>query len=98
MPIAADGGPGSDVLVGGFADDVLDGGSGDDTLTKGTANSMSVTIPAEGDVLRGGEGTDEVAYLGAIAHPAIGVHVTIDGIANDSRPGRMIRSPKTSSA
>jgi Ca2+-binding RTX toxin-like protein len=47
-PLAADGGQGSDVLVGGAGDDILRGGAGDDVLIGGPGR----------DLLDGGEGDD----------------------------------------
>ena len=48
------GGPGNDLLIGGFGQDALDGGPGDDTLTG----------DASADVLIGGPGRDRIAAEG----------------------------------
>jgi Ca2+-binding RTX toxin-like protein len=65
------GGGGSDVLFGGFGRDTLIGDAGNDRLIGGGA----------GDVLFGGAGNDVADYSDHKAGP--GVHVTLDGLAND---------------
>jgi Ca2+-binding RTX toxin-like protein len=96
------GGDGNDTLTGGIAqdyirgeqgNDTIDGGAGDDYLYGGTENDTvhgglgndTILEDAGRDVLDGGSGIDEVNYD---RHPA-GVTVTLDGAANDGRPGEL---------
>jgi len=67
------GGAGDDTLAGGAGNDILNGGDGDDTFVAGTAMDGA-------DVFNGGAGTDTVDYS---ARSAVGVTVTIDGVADD---------------
>ncbi len=79
------GGAGDDTLVGGDGDDSLSGGSGRDSVQGGAGDD---TIPDAGadtdpDSFSGGAGTDLIDYSDA----AVGVTVTLDGLANDGGAG-----------
>jgi Ca2+-binding RTX toxin-like protein len=89
VPVTADGGAGNDTLAGGFADDVLNGGAGDDTLTKGYISSATLSVPADGDTFNGGDGSDAVDYHDGVTFEGVTetVSMTMDGLANDGRPG-----------
>lgn len=73
-----DGGSGGDRMNGGIAPDTLRGGSGGDVLIA-TDFGFAGLVPA-GDVLIGGSGEDEVAYVSASGPVTI---TSGDGIAND---------------
>jgi Ca2+-binding RTX toxin-like protein len=76
------GGPGNDSLEGGAGADRLFGEEGDDELDGDTYKAASP------DVLDGGPGMDRVRGWtgpGTSDHPP--VRVTLDGVANDGRPG-----------
>jgi Ca2+-binding RTX toxin-like protein len=77
------GGPGGDVLEGGAGADTLDGGADDDTLT---GDACGTAAP---DVLDGGPGRDVVADWGDCGPGSDRrpVTVTMDGGADDGRPG-----------
>jgi Ca2+-binding RTX toxin-like protein len=85
---------GDDVLTGGAGDDTLAGGDGDDSLSGGAGRDSvqggadDDTIPDAGadvdpDTFSGGAGTDLIDYSDA----AVGVTVTLDGLANDGVAG-----------
>lgn len=79
------GGAGDDTLAGGDGDDSLSGGAGRDSVQGGGGDD---TIPDAGadvdpDSYGGGAGTDLLDYSDA----AVGVTVTLDGVANDGVPG-----------
>ena len=68
------GGAADDSLVGDDGPNVLRGGSGDDVL-----------LPEGGaDTVHGDDGRDMVSYV----HGTQGVHVTLDGAADDGAPGQ----------
>ena len=76
------GGPGNDALVGGAGADVLRGGDGNDKLR---GDDPSGAYP---DLLDGGAGSDELTdYDAADAAASPAVDITLDGVANDGRPG-----------
>ncbi len=91
---------GDDVLEGGTGDELLQGGAGADALTGGAGadtlkgedgddrlDGDGYAAPGR-DVIDGGAGRDVVAGWanpGADHHPA--ANVTLDGQANDGRPG-----------
>ncbi len=82
-----DGGPGADRLYGDNGADTLRGGDGDDTL-KGDYYGASATVSA--DVLDGGPGVDTIGedwYRVGVDPPDAAPTVTLDGQANDGRPG-----------
>lgn len=68
-----DGFVGNDLLIGGEGGDTLVGHYGNDTLDGGLGS----------DDLSGSDGDDTVTY----ASRSIGVHLSLDGIANDGAPG-----------
>ena len=77
------GGAGDDELLGNGGADVLEGGDGGDRLTGDACGA-----PA-GDVLDGGAGSDVITdwvQCGPLLDPRP-VTVTVDGVANDGRPG-----------
>jgi Ca2+-binding RTX toxin-like protein len=77
------GGAGVDELLGNGGADVLEGGDGDDRLTGDACET-----PA-GDVLDGGAGYDVLTdwgQCGPVLDPRP-VTVTVDGVADDGRPG-----------
>jgi hypothetical protein len=79
------GGPGNDVLATYQTRAALDGGAGDDVL-RPDDRPTALSVPPEptpGGVIRGGAGTDTVAYPGAFSR----IDVSLDGVANDGRPG-----------
>lgn len=69
-------------LIGGDGDDVLRGGAGPDVLLGGNGND-TLDGTRGGDGCWGGPGIDTADYAARTA----GVRVTIDGRANDGRPG-----------
>ncbi|MCC6624027.1 MAG: calcium-binding protein [Deltaproteobacteria bacterium] len=71
------GGAGDDSITGGDGDDTLNGGDGDDTFVVGSAMDGA-------DVFNGGAGTDVLDWS---ARSAVGVTVSIDGVANDGETG-----------
>jgi Ca2+-binding RTX toxin-like protein len=79
------GGAGNDLLATYQTRAALDGGAGDDVLRPdGRPTALSVPPePTHGGAIRGGAGTDLVAYDGAFSR----IDVSLDGVANDGRPG-----------
>jgi Ca2+-binding RTX toxin-like protein len=78
-----DGGPGNDDLDGSYGRDALSGGPGDDQL-RGDNKTP------EPDVLDGGPGLDRIAdaaYNAFDGDPQAAISITLDGRANDGRPG-----------
>ena len=77
------GGAGADELIGGAGGDVLEGGDGDDTLSGDVCGA-----PAP-DVLDGGAGFDTLTDWGDCGPSSDRrpVRVTVNGIADDGRPG-----------
>ncbi len=75
------GSDGPDLLAGTAGDDAIYGRGGNDTLN-GLAGNDELDGGTGGDLLAGGTGKDSVGYDGLI-----GVTVTIDGAADDGRPG-----------
>ena len=76
------GGPGDDILWGSEGDDELRGGEGDDELQPDTGKE-----PGD-DIVDGGPGIDHVddwLELAKSNHPQ--VSISLDGVANDGRPG-----------
>ncbi|WP_320671068.1 calcium-binding protein [Patulibacter defluvii] len=77
------GGPGNDRLDGRGGDDVLRGGEGDDQLHPDT----NVGVVGN-DVVDGGPGYDSALDWHAnTTDPAFAISITLDGVANDGRPG-----------
>ena len=77
------GGPDGDELIGGAGSDVLHGGDGSDTLSGDACEAPGA------DVLDGGAGFDTLTDWGDCG-PGSGrrpVTVTVNGIADDGRPG-----------
>jgi Ca2+-binding RTX toxin-like protein len=72
------GGPGNDALTG----ELLQGGPGDDRLA-GTDTDNVLDGGPGADLLKGMGGIDRTTY----ADRTVGVHVTIDGRADDGAPG-----------
>lgn len=72
---------GNDTIAGGVGADTLAGGNGNDTIT-GQGGADDLTGDAGADVLDGGGQTDTVRY--PIPNRVV---VTLDGVANDGRPG-----------
>jgi hypothetical protein len=99
LPVILLGGPGDDALTGGQGGDLLDGGAGDDALDGGDGDD--VVLGGEGDdlvvggrtmsadVIDGGPGTDTSKgdWYDANDWQDRPITVTLDGIANDGRPG-----------
>lgn len=84
-PSTLDGGPGNDVVIGNGGADTVLGGEGDDEVGGDGFTSASP------DVVDGGPGTDRAA-TGSWLNPTSGaptpaVTVSLDGVANDGRPG-----------
>ncbi|MDX6510644.1 MAG: hypothetical protein QOE36_148, partial [Gaiellaceae bacterium] len=75
---------GNDAIVGGEGNDLLIGGSGNDSLAggDGLGNDMLRGGPGT-DTMTGGDGFDTADY----SDSPVGVHVTLDGVANDGAPG-----------
>jgi Ca2+-binding RTX toxin-like protein len=77
------GGPGKDTLHGNGGDDVLRGGDGNDWLEPDTYPDV-----VGDDVVDGGPGYDAVQDWASMTEdPAFAISVTLDGRANDGRPG-----------
>lgn len=76
------GGYGDDELTGGDNTDFLDGDQGDDTFFGGDGDDTFIG-DAGNDVFHGEAGSDRVSYEGH----SEGVTVTLDGQANDGKPG-----------
>lgn len=92
------GGDGDDKLVGSTSDDVLHGGPGNDTLDGYNGNdqvygddgddNLSGGIVLSSDLLDGGAGTDTIdSDWYDAGRPTNSVTVSLDGVANDGRPG-----------
>lgn len=82
--ITVQGGPGNDRLAKIRAKATLDGGDGDDLLLPDEVRPFAPAPgPTPGETIRGGAGTDTVAY----GSTPEGVTVTLDGVANDGRRG-----------
>jgi Ca2+-binding RTX toxin-like protein len=95
-----DGGPGNDTISGGAGDDVLAGGDGNDTLNGGGGRDQlragagddvldgdEFEQPAA-DLVDGGPGNDKVEGWAIASDPTNPpASVTLDGAANDGRPG-----------
>jgi hypothetical protein len=87
-----EGGDGDDTLTGGAGDSVLRGGSGNDVLYGGAGNELldgaegNDTLQGNGgrDDLLGGDGVDTAYFSELFGEP---VTVTLDGAANDGKPG-----------
>ena len=80
------GGDADDVITGGEDDDVIAGEKGNDTIDAGPGNDAiaSAAFSDGNDSISGGEDVDSVEY--SIRGNA-GVAVSLDGLANDGRPG-----------
>lgn len=77
------GGPGKDALNGNGGDDELRGGDGNDSLEPDTYPDV-----IGDDIVDGGPGYDAVQDWASMTEdPAFAVSVTLDGRANDGRPG-----------
>jgi Ca2+-binding RTX toxin-like protein len=77
------GGPGNDKLYGRGGDDELRGGEGDDELQPDT----NVDVIGN-DIVDGGPGYDKAKdWYSSSEDPAYAVSVSVDGVANDGRPG-----------
>lgn len=97
-PVTLFGGEGDDKLVGGTADDVLHGGPGNDDLDGHNGNDqvygddgddrLSGGMVLSSDLLDGGAGTDTIdSDWYDAGRPTNSVTVSLDGVANDGRPG-----------
>lgn len=100
-PVRFDGGSGNDVLGGGSGADVLLGGIGDDDLNgrgggdelrggEGADKLLGDEYQAAGaDIIDGGPGSDRIErdWSVAISQPQPPIDVSLDGQANDGRPG-----------
>ncbi len=100
-PLLLDGGNGNDVLAGGRAGDTLTGGPGDDDLSgraggdelrggDGNDTLLGDERDAPGaDTIDGGAGSDRIQNDWAVAYPQPQppIAVSLDGQANDGRPG-----------
>lgn len=96
-----DGGPGNDVLIGGIGGDTLLGGPGDDDLNgriggdvvlggEGDDKLLGDDFNAPGaDTIDGGPGYDRIErdWSAPISQPQPPIAVSLDGQANDGRPG-----------
>lgn len=79
------GGHGADVLEGGAGDDRVDGGDADDTVAGGAGDDVvSGGRTFSTDVIDGGPGRDTVANDWT---DGTSIVVTLDGVADDGRPG-----------
>jgi Ca2+-binding RTX toxin-like protein len=80
------GGDADDVITGGEDDDVITGEKGNDTIVGGPGNDAiaSSAFSDGNDSFAGGEDEDSISY--SIRGNA-GVSVSLDGVANDGRPG-----------
>jgi hypothetical protein len=101
MPVRFDGGNGNDVLRGGKLGDVLLGGPGDDDLNgqlggdelrggDGNDTMLGDNYNAPGaDTIDGGAGYDRIEndWAAPISQPQEPIAVSLDGQANDGRPG-----------
>jgi Ca2+-binding RTX toxin-like protein len=77
------GGPGKDTLHGNGGDDELRGGDGNDWLEPDTYPDV-----VGDDIVDGGPGYDAVQDWASMTEdPAFAVSITLDGRANDGRPG-----------
>lgn len=96
--VAIDGGDGADAIEGGNGADVLHGGPGNDTLDGDDGNDqvhgddgddvLSGGRTLSSDVIDGGAGSDTIDSDWYDANkPTNGVTVTLDGVADDGRPG-----------
>ena len=95
------GGAGNDELIGCEGDDTLDGGDGNDTLDGGSGNDRVLggngndAVDGDGydepssDVIDGGAGYDyfEGWTIPSDLQRQPAVNLTLDGVANDGRPG-----------
>jgi hypothetical protein len=92
------GGDGDDKLGGSTSDDVLHGGSGNDTLDGYNGNdqvygddgddNLSGGMVFSSDLIDGGAGTDTIdSDWYDAGQPTNSVTVTLDGVADDGRPG-----------
>ncbi|HYJ21524.1 MAG TPA: PASTA domain-containing protein [Solirubrobacterales bacterium] len=100
-PVVFDGGNGNDVLSGGGGNDVLLGGVGDDDLNgrgggdelrggEGADKLLGDDYQAPGaDIIDGGPGSDRIErdWSSPISQPQPAIDVSLDGLANDGRPG-----------
>jgi Ca2+-binding RTX toxin-like protein len=100
-PMQLDGGPGNDTLAGGLAGDALIGGPGDDDLGgragadelrggDGNDKLLGDDRDAPGaDTIDGGPGSDRIEndWTTPYPQPQPPVAVSLDGQANDGRPG-----------
>jgi Ca2+-binding RTX toxin-like protein len=80
-----DTGDGNDRLVGGTGPQTLSAGGGDNRLFGGPGNDTLFARTGK-DAFHGGPGFDTMTYEGG-EHNAPGVHITIDGVADDGLPG-----------
>ena len=76
------GGAGNDLLIGNAVRNLLSGGVGKDTLRGGGQDDVLGGGPGA-DLTDGGAGTDTVTYADHLAS----VNASLDGVANDGRPG-----------
>jgi Ca2+-binding RTX toxin-like protein len=84
--VRADGGEGSDTLLGGTWDDDLDGGPGSDELRGGAgADALHGGPGADADVLDGGADVDRVSYEGRTEALTVDLSdPAVDGAAGES--------------
>lgn len=75
---------GNDVLRGGAGRDRLFGSQGSDVLRAGAGNDSLFGGPGT-DVLDGGPGRDWISYHAR----SVGVSVSLDGVADDGKPGEL---------
>jgi len=86
------GGSGADALLGGAGDDDLNGRGGSDELRGGDGNDKLLGDDYQApsaDVIDGGPGSDRIErdWSSAIGQPQPSIDVSLDGQANDGRPG-----------
>lgn len=83
-------GSGNDTLNGDAGNDILNNDAGNDFAFGGDGNDSISFVPeilgdpsAQNDTLDGGDGIDELV----VASSHVATYITLDGVANDGRPG-----------
>ncbi len=72
LPITANGGDGTDILIGGAGNDALNGGNGSDFLFGRGGNDL-LDGGLGGDYISGGAGTDTATYAGRDGDVLVGI-------------------------
>jgi Ca2+-binding RTX toxin-like protein len=90
-----DGGAGSEFIIAGDGNDVISGGEDVDSITPGSGNDtvdggpgndsvFAGGFPDGNDTYSGGTGSDNLSYA---VRGSAGIALSLDGVANDGRPG-----------